>query len=409
MAAQQKRSIFDNSDEEDMPCDDKKKSKTKPSREKIYDSAEKHSSERIIQSSSLDAAPEAHCSNTIKESESNKTEKDEDMPCDDRKKSKTKPSREKIYGSAEKHSSERIIQSSSLDAAPEAHCSSTIEESESNKTENDVELEKKTNEKVSLTAAQRALIEQKRQQALLIRREKLNRRNPYVHEEKKKDSEKVIRINNTKLIDTGGGFFIEETDGISNDDMLTAMKLVTDPAPLFEEDRPHCLDCDHPFDSSFLFKNFDHPTCDQCRDKDDKHCLITKTDARNEYLLKDVDFEKRKPPLKFIVRKNPHNSRWGDMKLYLKLQVEKRALEVWGSEEALEEALEKKDHQKEANKQKRYNKKMKELRMSVRSSLYTRVTKIHEHEYGEEVYLPDEDEYSRTCTTCGHSYTYDKL
>lgn len=57
------------------------------------------------------------------------------------------------------------------------------------------------------------------------------------------------------------------------------------------------------------------------RDNDDKHCMITKTDARNEYLLKDVDFEKREPPLKFIVKKNPHNSRWGDMKLYLKLQV----------------------------------------------------------------------------------------
>lgn len=50
-----------------------------------------------------------------------------------------------------------------------------------------------------------------------------------------------------------------------------------------------------------------------------------------------------------------------------------------------------------------------ELRMNVRSSLYTRATKTHEHEYGEEVYLPDEDEYSRTCKTCGHSYTYDKM
>lgn len=59
------------------------------------------------------------------------------------------------------------------------------------------------------------------------------------------------------------------------------------------------------------------------RDNEDKHCLITKTDARNEYLLKDVDFDKREPQLKFIVRKNPHNPRWGDMKLYLKLQVRK--------------------------------------------------------------------------------------
>ncbi|XP_063607786.1 DNA repair protein complementing XP-A cells-like [Penaeus indicus] len=283
------------------------------------------------------------------------------------------------------------------------------EESPSTKEENEVAEGKE----VTLTPAQMALIEKKRQQALLIRREKMNRSNPYLKAEEKKDNVKVIRVQDTKLIDTGGGFFIEENENpgneITDDDMDAAMKLVTEPAPLFEEDRPFCLECDQPFNNSFLFHNFDHPVCDQCRDNDDKHALITKTDAKSEYLLKDVDLEKREPPLKFIVRKNPHNSRWGDMKLYLKSQIEKRALEVWGSEEAIEEAMEKKEEQREISKQRKYNKKMKELRMNVRSSLYTRATKTHEHEYGEEVYLPDEDEYSRTCKTCGHSYTYDKM
>ncbi|XP_037787670.1 DNA repair protein complementing XP-A cells-like [Penaeus monodon] len=85
----------------------------------------------------------------------------------------------------------------------------------------------------------------------------------------KKDSVKVIRMQDTKLIDTGGGFFIEENENpgneITDDDMDAAMKLVTEPAPLFEEDRPFCLECDHPFNNSFLFHNFDHPVCDQCR------------------------------------------------------------------------------------------------------------------------------------------------
>ncbi|ROT67242.1 putative DNA repair protein [Penaeus vannamei] len=287
---------------------------------------------------------------------------------------------------------------------------SNTEESPS-KEEN--EVEEKKEEDMNLSASQMALIEKKRQQALLIRREKMNRKNPYIRAEEKKESVKVIRMQDTKLIDTGGGFFIEENETpaneITDDDIDAAMKLVTEPAPLFEEDRPFCLECDHPFNNSFLFHNFDHRVCDQCRDNDDKHALITKTDAKNEYLLKDVDLEKREPPLKFIVRKNPHNSRWGDMKLYLKSQIEKRALEVWGSEEAIEEAMEKKEEQREISKQRKYNKKMKELRMNVRSSLYTRATKTHEHEYGEEVYLPDEDEYSRTCKTCGHSYTYDKM
>lgn len=75
-------------------------------------------------------------------------------------------------------------------------------------------------------------------------------------------------------------------------------------------------------------------------------------------MLKDCDLDKREPPLKYIVRKNPHNVRWGEMKLYLHLQVEKRALEVWGSEEALLEEREKRDVKRQEGKIKKFNKKV---------------------------------------------------
>ena len=91
-------------------------------------------------------------------------------------------------------------------------------------------------------------------------------------------------------------------------------------------------------------------------DSKDKHSLITKTEAKEKYLLKDCDFDKREPPLKYIVRKNPHNVRWGEMKLYLHLQIEKRALEVWGSEEAVLEEREKRDVKRQEAKIKKYNK-----------------------------------------------------
>lgn len=61
--------------------------------------------------------------------------------------------------------------------------------------------------------------------------------------------------------------------------------------------------------------------CDACRDGETKHSLITRTDAKNEYLLKDCDLDKREPILRFLRAKNPHNKHWGDMKLYLSLQV----------------------------------------------------------------------------------------
>lgn len=38
-------------------------------------------------------------------------------------------------------------------------------------------------------------------------------------------------------------------------------------------------------------------------------------------MLKDCDLDLRKPILRYISKKNPHNPRYGEMKLYLKAQV----------------------------------------------------------------------------------------
>lgn len=94
------------------------------------------------------------------------------------------------------------------------------------------------------------------------------------------------------------------------------------------------------------------------RDKEGKHSLITKTEAKQEYLLKDCDLDRREPVLKYIVRKNPHNVNWGEMKLYLHLQIEQRALEVWGSEEQLLKEKEARDLKREGAKIKKFNKKV---------------------------------------------------
>uniref|UniRef100_A0A8C9FVJ1 XPA, DNA damage recognition and repair factor n=1 Tax=Pavo cristatus TaxID=9049 RepID=A0A8C9FVJ1_PAVCR len=154
--------------------------------------------------------------------------------------------------------------------------------------------------------------------------------------------------------------------------------------------------------------NLSHCYFTSCRDAEDKHKLITRTEAKEEYLLKDCDLDKREPVLRFIVKKNPHNPRWGDMKLYLKLQVIKRALEVWGNEESLQEAKEQRRDSREKMKQKKFDKKVKELRRAVRSSLWKKTASIHEHEYGPEENI-DEETYKKTCTVCGHELTYEKM
>ncbi|XP_075215773.1 DNA repair protein complementing XP-A cells homolog Xpac [Lycorma delicatula] len=260
----------------------------------------------------------------------------------------------------------------------------------------------------TLTDEQRELIERNRQKALLLRKSKNNPSDKFLKRMGgvvELVENKTICVQGNKFIDSGGGFLIKE--GESEEKKRKIVEMVE---PLKDPDRPTCTECQEKFAASFLFQHFEHPVCDKCRDDEEKHSLITRTDAKNEYLLKDCDLDKREPILKFILRKNPHNSHWGDMKLYLQLQIEKRALEVWGSQEELEEEIERREEKKCATKAKKYNKNMKALRMTVRSSLYDRTTKSsHEHEFGPETYNEEDDNYSRNCLTCQYSEVFEKM
>ena len=178
---------------------------------------------------------------------------------------------------------------------------------------------------------QRARTERNRQKALLLRQARLASQ-PYT-----RDGHKVKAHN--KEIDTGAGFFIEKEE----EEKSQTVKLHQEPGPILPQisDRLHCEECDQEFLESYLHNHFDCYVYDKCRETEDKYELITKTDARNKYLLKDSDFDMREPSLKFILRKTPHNPCWGDIKLFLEVQVNTRAKEVWGDEDKLEDAKEK--------------------------------------------------------------------
>lgn len=250
-----------------------------------------------------------------------------------------------------------------------------------------------------LSAAMLAKIERNRQRALMLRQARLANR-PYSVPE----GGTCAKV--AKTIDSGAGFFIEEEE----EEAQAVTKVVHKPAPVMKPDYLICDDCNKPFMDSYLSNSFDLSVCDKCRDNEAKHKLISRTEAKKEYLLKDCDLDQREPMLRFVLRKNPHNPRWGDMKLYLRLQVEKRSLEVWGSPEALEEAKESREENREVQKQKQFNKKVKELRRAVRSSVWRKDTSVHQHDYGpEELLDQEEDTYRKVCSTCGHQLTYEKM
>lgn len=80
------------------------------------------------------------------------------------------------------------------------------------------------------------------------------------------------------------------------------------------------------------------------------------------------------------------------------------------SEERLVIERELRDEKRDKAKLNKYNKNMKQLRMEMRSSLYDRTTKgPHTHEYGEEKYHEDEDNYTHSCTICGFVETFEKM
>ncbi|KAL6266893.1 hypothetical protein P5V15_003720 [Pogonomyrmex californicus] len=267
-------------------------------------------------------------------------------------------------------------------------------ENNSNKNGDSMEMEKQLKERA----------ERNRQKALLLKKSKVVT-HPYTRENGDSTKERMLKVQGQRVIDSGGGFLIEENDELEQQ----MLKIVTEPDPVIGT-LNECEECQQKFGDSYLLHTFNLVVCDKCRDKEGKHSLITKTEAKQEYLLKDCDLDLREPPLKYIVRKNPHNANWGEMKLYLHLQIEQRALEVWGSEENLLKEKEARDLKREGAKIKKFNKKIKELRMQVRSSLYDKTTKAsHVHEFGKDTYNEEDDTYTHTCTTCGYEETYEKM
>lgn len=116
----------------------------------------------------------------------------------------------------------------------------------------------------------------------------------------------------------------------------------------------------------------------------------------------------RPPPLRCVRRRNPH-ARRGDMRLYLRAQVEQRARDVWGSEEALLREREARDAARERARHKQTARRLRALRMDVRGSLYERAHAPHRHRFGAESRDAAADLYRRTCEDCGHVETYEKM
>lgn len=260
-----------------------------------------------------------------------------------------------------------------------------------------------------------ALAEQERARQRALLRDQKNQRQLTTDEVYQLEKYSELKVSNNQ--DTGGGFFVDTDSKASTSSGWSANRSDDQhPLPILPDTRERtCSECNDNYSNSFLLSTFGEEICDQCKDLKGKHCLVTRTEAKNEYLLTDVDLDRREPPLRCWLRKNPREYARGCMKLYLRMQVEERALEVWGSEEKLEEERELREGKRESRKRKQFDKQMKQLRMSTQSSFYEkRLNRGHEHQFGPEEAFdnpddPDGDYYRQVCSVCGLEKKFEKM
>lgn len=170
--------------------------------------------------------------------------------------------------------------------------------------------------------------------------------------------------------------------------------------------QPLCEDCGRRFPASFLYDSFEHSVCDLCRDREDRHALITKTEAKAQFLLQECHLERMEPPLRYLERRNPHRPGGAGMRLYLRLQVEQRAHELWQGPEGLRKELERREERRAVSVANKMNKDLRQLRRRVRPKPLRDLSSCT-HQY-EEKALGD-DMYEGRCLLCSHTVQYEKM
>ncbi|KAJ5566695.1 uncharacterized protein N7459_010077 [Penicillium hispanicum] len=177
--------------------------------------------------------------------------------------------------------------------------------------------------------------------------------------------------------------------------------------------------------------------CHACKEKyPEKYSLLTKTEAKEDYLLTDRESPSSFPMearvrltfplaelrdeelLPHLERPNPHKSTWNNMMLYLRCQVEEYAFsdKKWGSPEALDAEFERRESDKKRRREAKFKTKLQDLKKRTRVEAYRRNRqgksggefgddlsshRKHVHQWGRAVDSPETGIPVKTCVDCG--------
>ncbi|KAJ2132052.1 DNA repair protein rad14 [Coemansia sp. RSA 678] len=200
--------------------------------------------------------------------------------------------------------------------------------------------------------------------------------------------------------DTKAGFIEEETKQ-SPEKKRRVLDLDTIALELSAQDS--CVECGSIDLDVTYFKVFRTQVCKACIEKiPDKYSLLTKTEAKEDYLLTDGELRDR-DLFPVWEKANPHKSTWNNMLLYLRRDLEQFAIKKWNGLDGLDKEFDRRDEDKRARKEKKYRRSVADLRRRTRADEWEkqrrerlRLENEHEHEFEA---TGDGDE--QKCTSCG--------
>jgi DNA-repair protein complementing XP-A cells len=142
--------------------------------------------------------------------------------------------------------------------------------------------------------------------------------------------------------------------------------------------------------------------CSICKEKfPEKYSLITKTEAKEDYLLTDPEL-KDTELLPHWSKPNPHKSTWNDMMLYVREMVEAYAFKKWNGPEGLDAEYERREAQKKAKKEKKFKEKLADLRRRTLTTSRERQRQEGPHKHlFDSVVQNKEGQSMQKCSSCG--------
>lgn len=200
-----------------------------------------------------------------------------------------------------------------------------------------------------------------------------------------------------------------------------------------------CKECGSHGVNKQLYDCFSVAVCRTCSDDDqDTYKLMTKTKAKEEFLLPDSSFD----DLAFIKKKNPRKEGWTDMKLFMRGQVKQACLSKYGGMDEMEVERERRKQdafdkgtlkaKRKAGESILNSNKSKEVDLTLDEALAddggrgigggrgrpkggkaakqaVPIVGRHTHRWGNERWDEAKDTWRRSCYECGLTSSFEKL